>query len=182
MNGLDIVWLAILFLFVIRGALRGLFREIFGLIGIFLGFVMAINRHEVLGNFISREFADISPGIASVVSFAFIFVAIALIFGLAGILLHKMTKFSLVRGLDRGGGFLVGAGEGMLLCSVILIILSISPISEKANSWKEGSILSPHLAKVGPFVYDSVISVTPGKAKNFMQKLEEMDKSLPQKR
>ena len=182
MNWVDVIWLAIVILFVIRGAIKGLFREAFGLIGIFLGLIIAINRYEVLGGFISGEFESIPPKIANLVSFAFIFVAIALIFGLAGMTLHKMAKFSLVRGLDRAGGFLLGAGEGILVCSVILILLSISPVSENASKWTEGSTFSPHLSKVGPFVYDSVISVTPGKAKKFMQKLGEIERSLPQKR
>jgi len=182
MNWLDVICLAIVILFVIRGAIRGLFREAFGLIGILVGLIVAINRYEVLGGFISGEFESIPPKIANVVSFAFIFVAIALIFGLAGMTLHKMAKFSLVRGLDRAGGFLLGAGEGILLCSVVLILLSISPVSENASRWTERSAFSPHLSKVGPFVYDSIISITPGKAKKFMQKLGEIEKSLPQKR
>ena len=182
MNWLDVIWLAIVALFVIRGAIRGLFREAFGLIGIFLGLIFAINRYEVLGGLISDGFENIPLKIANLVSFAFIFVAIALIFGLAGIILHKMAKFSLVRGFDRGGGFLLGAGEGVLICSAILILLSISPLSEDMSKWMQGSTFTPYLTKVGPLVYDSVISITPGKAKKFMQKLGEIEKSLPQKK
>ena len=176
MNYLDLICLVILVLFVIRGAIKGLFREAFGLIGIFLGLIFAINRYEVLGGLISGGFENIPPKIANLVSFAFIFVSVALIFGLAGIILHKMAKFSLVKGLDRAGG------EGILICSAILILLSISPLSEKMSKWMQSSTVSPYLTKVGPFVYDSVISITPGKAKKFMQKLGEIETSLPQKK
>jgi len=182
MNHLDLICLVILVLFVIRGAIKGLFREAFGLIGIFLGLIIAINRYEVLGGLISGGFENIPPKIANLVSFAFIFVFVALIFGLAGIILHKIAKFSLVKGLDRAGGFLLGGGEGILICSAILILLSISPLSEKMSKWMQGSTFAPYLTKVGPFVYDSVISITPGKAKKFMQKLGEIEKSLPQKK
>jgi len=182
MNYLDLICLVILVLFVIRGAIKGLFREAFGLIGIFLGLISAINRYEVLGGLISGGFENIPPKIANLVSFAFIFVSVALIFALAGIILHKMAKFSLVKGLDRAGGFLLGGGEGILICSAILILLSISPLSEKMSKWMQGSTFTPYLTEVGPFVYDSVISITPGKAKKFMQKLGEIEKSLPQKK
>ncbi len=181
MNWLDVIWLAIVALFVIRGAIKGLLREAFGLIGMFLGLIIAINRYEVLGGLISGGFENIPHKIANLVSFAFIFIAIALIFGLAGIILHKMAKFSLVRGFDRGGGFLLGAGEGVLICSAIIILLSISPLSEEMSKWMQDSTFAPYLTKVGPFVYDNVISITPGKAKKFMQKLGEIEKSLPQK-
>ncbi len=182
MNWLDVICLAIVILFVVRGAIRGLFREAFGLMGIFLGLIFAINRYEVLGGLISGGFENIPPQIANLVSFAFIFVSVALIFGLAGIILHKMAKFSLVRGFDRGGGFLLGAGEGVLICSAIIILLSISPLSKEMSKWMQHSTFAPYLTKVGPFVYDSVISITPGKAKKFMQKLGEIEKSLPQKK
>ncbi len=153
MNYLDLICLVILVLFVIRGAIKGLFREAFGLIGIFLGLIFAINRYEVLGGLISGGFENIPPKIANLVSFAFIFVSVALIFGLAGIILHKMAKFSLVKGLDRAGGFLLGGGEGILICSAILILLSISPLSENMSKWMQGSTVSPYLTKLGPFVY-----------------------------
>ena len=77
MNWLDVICLAIVILLVVRGAIRGLFREAFGLMGILVGLIVAINRYEVLGWFISGEFENIPPKIANVVSFAFIFVTIA---------------------------------------------------------------------------------------------------------
>lgn len=184
MSWLDIVWLIIIFLFVMRGVVRGLFREAFGLGGIFIGLIAAINRYEVLGNIIASEFTSISPRAAKLTSFAAIFIGVALLGGLLGIVFHKACKYSLVKGVDQGGGLFLGLIEGSLICSIVLILLTISPFSENTNKWMRGSTLSPYLMKVGPFVYDNIASLVPGEAKKFMERLDEfkLKPSLPSPR
>jgi len=181
MNWLDIVWLIIVLFFVVWGAMRGLFRELFGLLGIFVGFIVAVNYYEVVGNTIGSEFTSLSPQITKLISFAIIFIGIALIGGLVGAILHGISKYSLVKGVDRGGGLLLGLIEGAVVCSIILILLTVSPLAENLNRWRKGSIISPYLMKIGPFVYDSVASLVPGKAKKFVEKLDEFRQSLSEK-
>ncbi len=180
MNWLDLIWVALIVVFAIRGAMRGFFKEGLGLAGIFVGLVIAINRYEAVGKIIVSNFPNLSLKIANLLSFGFIFIAVALLGGIAGIILHKVSKYSPVKGLDQGGGVLLGLVEGSLICSVILILLTISPLSEKTTKWMRGSTLSPYLMEVGPFVYNSVISVTPGKAKKFMEELNRFKKLVPQ--
>jgi len=173
MSWLDIVWLIIIFLFVIRGVVRGLFREAFGLGGIFIGLIVAINRYEVMGDILASEFTSISPRTAKLASFAVIFIGVALLGGLLGIIFHKACKYSLAKGVDQGGGLFLGLIEGSLICSIVLVLLTISPFSENTNKWMRGSTLSPYLMKVGPFVYDGITSLVPGEAKKFMERLDE---------
>ena len=181
MNWLDVVWLIAVVFFVIRGALRGLFREIFGLLGIFVGFIVAVNHCEAVGDAIRNGLTSLSPQIAKLTSFAIIFVGIALIGGLIGVIFHKILQYSLVKGIDRAGGFFLGLIEGGVVCSIILIFLTVSPLAESVNKWKKGSIISPYLMKVSSFVYDSIVSVTPGKAKKLMEKLDEFKQSSSEK-
>lgn len=180
MNWLDVIWVALVVVFVIRGTMRGFFREGFGLAGILVGLVIAINRYQSVGKIIVSNFPNLSLKIADLLSFSFIFIAVALLGGVAGIILHKASKYSPIKGVDRGGGFLLGLVEGSLICSVVLILLTISPLSDKTAKWMRGSTLSPYLMEVGPFVYNSVISVTPGKAKKFMEGLNRFKKLVPQ--
>ncbi|MCD6471841.1 CvpA family protein [Candidatus Aerophobetes bacterium] len=181
MNWLDVVLGIIVILFAIRGIVKGLFKEVCGLIGILVGLIVAINRYEAVGEIISSEFSFIPPKISYLISFALIFIGIALIGGVAGIILHKVSRYTIIRGIDGGGGFILGLIEGALICSVILILLNISPISERADKWMKGSTLTPYLIKVGPFVYDNMISVMPGETKKFMQKLEKVKGSIEEK-
>ena len=182
MNWLDVGLGAIVVLFALRGVIKGLFKEACGLIGILVGFIVAVSRYEMVGEVISSEFNFIPPKISYLISFVLIFIGIALIGGVAGIILHKASKYTIIRGIDGGGGFILGLMEGALICSVILILLNISPISKRANEWMKGSTLTPYLIKVGPFVYDNIVSLMPGETKKFMQKLERFKGSIGEKR
>ncbi|MEA3485414.1 MAG: CvpA family protein [Candidatus Aerophobetes bacterium] len=184
LNWLDIVIIMLVVLFMIRGAMKGLFREAFGLGGVFLGIIIAINRYEGVAEVLMREFnksSTISPTMTNIISFIIIFIGIALLCSLIGVTLHKASKYSLVKGLDQGGGFLLGLFEGSLICSLILILLSISPLSEKASEWTGNSLFSPYLIKGAPVVYDRVVSIVPGKAKKFMEKLNKFEELAPGK-
>jgi len=178
LNWLDVAIIILVVLFMIRGAIKGLFREAFGLGGVFIGVIVAINRYEAVGEVLSQElnkFGTFSPKVVNLISFAIIFIGIALLCSLAGVILHKASKYSLVKGLDQGGGLLLGLFEGSLICSIILILLSISPLSEKAGEWMKSSLLSPYLIKETPVVYDRLISLVPGKARKFMEKLNRFE-------
>ena len=173
MNWLDVVWLIVIAFFLIRGAMKGLLREIFGLLGVFVGLIVAVNYSGEVGNIIRGEITSLSPQVAKGISFAIIFIGIALIGGLIGLFFHRMSKHSLVKGIDRGGGLILGVLEGGVICSVILIFLTISPLAKKADGWKEDSTMSPYLMEVGSFIYDSITSIVPGEAKELMEKIEE---------
>jgi len=181
MNWLDVVLGVVIILFAIRGVVKGLFKEGCGLVGILVGFIVAINRYEAVGEVISSELNFIPPKISYLISFALIFIGIALIGGVAGIILHKASKYTIIRGIDGGGGFILGLIEGALICSIILILLNISPISKRANEWMKGSTLTPYLIKVGPFVYDNIVSLMPGETEKFMEKLEKFKGSIGEK-
>ncbi len=173
MNWLDIVLGVIIFLFIIRGIIKGLFREGFGLAGVLIGLILAINRYPQLGQVIHNQFSLVSVKIANIVAFVIIFGGIAILCSIAGVLLHTVLyQNSLSRGIEEGGGFILGLMEGVLVCSIILLLISVSPFSDKFDKWSKGSTLKPYLLRVGPFVYDNIVSLTPGEAKKFMEKLD----------
>ncbi len=173
MNWLDIIAGFVILLFVIRGIIRGLFREGIGLICLIVGFIVAVNRYQQLGKVIQEEVGLLSLKISNIVAFVVIFVGIAIIGAIAGVLIHNLLyRYPVTRGLEEGGGFILGLIEGALICSVILLLISVSPFADKFETFSEGSILKPYLLKVGPFVYDSIASITPGKTKKFIEKLD----------
>jgi len=177
MNWLDVIILGIIILFIIRGWKKGLFQEIFTLGGIIGGIIVALNKYETLGKVISNELDFISLKMGKIISFTFIFIGIALFCTIAGALIHKWSQHSLAKGLDRGGGLLLGLFEGSIICSLILVFLiniNVSPFSEKLSKWTEKSTLSPYLMEGGPFIYDKIVSLVPGETKKFMEKLSKM--------
>lgn len=177
MNWLDVVIGGIIILFIIRGWKKGLFQEIFTLGGVIGGIIVAINKYETIGAVISSELDFISPKMGKIVSFTFVFIGIALFCTIAGALIHKWSNRSLTKGLDRGGGLLLGLFEGSIICSLILVFLiniNVSFFSEKLNKWTEKSTLSPYLMKEGPFIYDKMVSLVPGETKKFIEELSKI--------
>ncbi|MBC7189673.1 CvpA family protein [Candidatus Aerophobetes bacterium] len=173
MNWVDIVFGAIILIFVIRGALRGLIREGAGLAGILIGFILGINRYQELGIVLYREIGFLSQNLCNIIAFIIIFIGIALIGAIVGILLHDLTsRRSIIRGLEEGGGFVLGLIEGVLVCSIIVVLLSALPFSDKFDRWSKNSFLKPYLLKAGPSIYDTFVSLTSGKAKKFMEKID----------
>jgi len=180
MNWIDIVLGVIVLLFIIRGILKGLFKEGFGLAGVIVGLIVGINRYQQLGMVIHNQLTFLSSKMCNIIAFIIIFGGIAILGTVAGILLHNISlRYPTIRGVKEGGGLILGFLEGILICSIILILLSISPFSIKLNKWSEGSILKPYLMRVGPFIYDNIVLLTPGKAKKFMEKLNLLELEYP---
>jgi len=173
MNWLDVVLSGVILLFVIRGVLKGLFREGVGLAGVLVGLILAVNRYQELGRMIQGELNFFSLKVANMIAFVIIFGGIAILGAIAGVVIHNiLSHYSLTRGVEEGGGFILGLIEGALICSIILVLISVSPFSGKFSAWSKGSILKPYLLRVGPFVYDGIVSLVPGEAKKFIEKLD----------
>ena len=175
MNWLDAVVGVALGLFVLRGVSRGLFREVAALGGVFAGLVVAINRYGLLGRSIYRELPVLSPTVAAVIAFMVIFIGIAIVGALIGLATQSLVRSIGGRIVDGVGGAVVGLVEGALVCGVVLLVITVSPILEQADGVVNGSFLGPRLMKAGPVVYDTVVRVTPGKARSFMERLKDVD-------
>jgi len=79
MNWLDIVLGVVILLFVIRGVLKGLFREGVGLAGVLVGLILAVNRYQELGRVIQGELNFFSLKVANIIAFVIIFGGIAIL-------------------------------------------------------------------------------------------------------
>ena len=170
---IDIVLAAIIILFVIRGVFQGLVREAFGLAGVFIGLIIAINRYDLFATAILGEAHFLSAVTAHIIAFVIIFVGIALMGALAGIWVHNaLHRYSAMRGIDEAGGFVLGIFEGIMVCSVLLVLLSVSPLASQFSAWGKDSFLRPRVESAGPLIYDRVVSLVSGDAKRFMEKMD----------
>jgi membrane protein required for colicin V production len=117
MNALDWVLLAIGFLGLLRGAWRGAVSQIFGIVGIVTGFLVAAHYHQPLAVELSRSFPKLTG--TAIISFISLFLLTWLCIGLVG--------YAAARILHRGGlGFLdrlLGAGVGFGKACVLAVIL-----------------------------------------------------------
>jgi len=121
MNWIDIAAIILLIISAIVGLKRGLVGELFGLLGMVIGLVLA-RRYCNDIYFINSLFKN--SVLSTWVSFTLIFVGVILVASLIGILIHKVLKLAAMGMLDHIGGFIFGLLKGILIIGILLFLLS----------------------------------------------------------
>lgn len=133
MNIVDVVIIAFVSLFAVRGYLRGLFREVFSLLGLLVGFIVAARYYEPVARFWQDSW-QFSPFLLHILSFVAIFFVGYLLLNVLGLLLHRSAHFLFLGGLNRLGGVVVGAGKASVVAGLALFVLM-------SQSWMPASIV-----------------------------------------
>ena len=144
-NIVDPILLALLSLFALRGYFRGLFRETFSLLGLFVGFLAAVRYDEPVAT-LWAEHWKVSFIVLRAVTFVALFFATYFSFNLVGWLLHRSASVLFLQGINRVGGVAVGVGKGAALLALAVFFLTSSPLmSEKTKQGIGNSYLVPPL-------------------------------------
>jgi membrane protein required for colicin V production len=151
-NALDIVLLSLLFLFALRGYVKGFFREIFSLAGLIVGFMAAARYNHIVAT-LSHEYWKDSPLLLKGASFVAIFFAVYVSFNLLGWFFHHSEKFLFLQTLNRAGGIVIGIGKGAAVMALIVFLMSsASWIPSSASKRIKTSVLVPSLSRLGEFI------------------------------
>lgn len=112
MNIVDAVLAAVLCVFAARGYVKGLFREVFALLGLSVGLVVSWRYYEQLSLWVDSW--PYSPLILQSIVFVFLFFLIFIAFNWVGFVLHRSASVLFLGGFDRLGGLLAGGSKGAL--------------------------------------------------------------------
>lgn len=149
----DIIIIAVVIILGIKGIINGLIKEVFGLIGIIGGVIIASRNANLVGDLISLYIYQLSDS----AEFFFGFLIALLVFWfvclMLGNLLSKMLKMSGLGFVDRLLGFFVGAAKIFLVLAILAAIVSkISILNQKISPFFEGSKVYPILLSAGQFI------------------------------
>ncbi len=133
MNLIDILVWAILLVFVIKGFLKGLVREVCSLVGLVMGIWAACKYYPSLSAAI-WPYIHLPHYVSATISFVLIFLIIGLLFFLLGHFLTVIFKFSLLGGVNRAGGLIFGFLQGALVLSILLWLGTTKPMPVKLKS------------------------------------------------
>lgn len=148
-NWVDLILLAVLGIFGLRGFFRGLFREILSLAGLIVGFLVAARYGEVLARYAAQHW-KFAPIMLKGVGFVAIFFAIYFGFNLAGWLLHRSDKMLFLQTVNRAGGIAVGVGKGAAVAALAIFLSSSSSLlSQPTRESFERAYLVPPLSRLG---------------------------------
>ncbi|MEO5363149.1 MAG: CvpA family protein [Magnetococcus sp. DMHC-8] len=145
MNALDVLFLIVLGISGLLAVLRGFLREVLGLLGWAMAFVVA-----------SRFFGDLAGPLTAwihqaylvkPIAFFLIFVATLLAFGFVGEKLRQLVGQAGMSSADRFMGLCFGLARGVLVLLIGFIVFKNFYHGDQPVELLAQSTLAPHLAK-----------------------------------
>ncbi len=130
---LDIVLIIVLTILALHGLLIGIIRSVFDIIGILIGYVLAVSFSG-------------SVGIPRFLAFLLIFVLIVVAVHILGRIISKAIRTTPLGTIDRVLGGLLGLFKGIVVCFVFLLVLLLL---QKSNKAIYKSAIAPEILKGG---------------------------------
>ena len=118
----DYLILSIFLAFLLRGIWIGCMRQLASVFALLGGYYLAGRYSNALLPY-TRQFLD-NPKFTFFVSYAVIFIVAVTTFTLVGHLLQRLLKISLLGGMDRLGGLIVGGLKALVVSSLLYMVLS----------------------------------------------------------
>jgi membrane protein required for colicin V production len=118
MNLIDIIILAVLFLFALKGLVRGLVNEASSLTGLVLGGWLAYRFYPALAAPI-RTTLHAPAHVSAFLAFMLLLLLTGIVAHIVGNILTAALKLVMLGSLNRLGGVLIGATEGALLLCML---------------------------------------------------------------
>lgn len=166
MNPLDLAIIAAMVFFVVRGIMRGFFREIGSIAGVILGFLLANAYHPEMAVYMKTYLPNFSTLTRSLISFAVIFTLVLIACNIGGWGLKLLFKKTLFGWADRTLGVGLALIKGIIVTYIAIVLITILVPSK-----------SPLIARstLSPFIissYQAMVSViSPGSYERWKNKL-----------
>jgi uncharacterized membrane protein required for colicin V production len=155
LNWLDVVLAAVLVGFAVRGLRRGFLRELFSLVGLFLGLWIALLTFEPVGEWVQQRWALAEP-LPFHLAFLAIFLSVACVVGMVGYWLQRLARGLLMGWLDAVVGLGFGTVKGVMLLTVLLFLVVQLPLAEALKTPLGTSTVAKYLERFNPFLERSV--------------------------
>jgi len=148
MNTLDIAIFVILALFVVKGALRGLVKEICSLVGLVAAAAISFSYYIP----VAKQLEALSPlpqQLCVIIALIALFVITMIIFALIGALLSRFVKLLFLGGLNRVLGATFSLLQGTLVLALVLYGLSQASLPPAIKPLFSQSQLCPPFVQLG---------------------------------
>ena len=122
MNLLDIIIIATMIFLIVKGILRGFFREIASLAGVILGIWLANHFQPQMTDYLKSYLPSIKY--LPLISFAVIFFTTLILCNLSGWVLKLLFKKVLLGWLDRTLGASLAVIKGVIITYLVIILLT----------------------------------------------------------
>ncbi len=136
MGTFDIIVFAVIGLLTVIGLWKGMMRQIFGLLGVIAGYMLAMRFYGPCSKFLT----DIHPGAAKAISFIAIFLACILVAHFIGLGTGRFFAVVKLGFLNRIGGGILGFLKGCIVVSIVVMVMNLF-LSADHNLFKKSSTI-----------------------------------------
>jgi len=166
---IDIAYLLVIVMAVIRGLRRGLIVGLFSIIAVIIGLAAALKLSAVAAGYLSGS-TNISVKWIPVISFIIVFVLVILLVRLVANLIKKTVELAFLGPLDRLGGVILYVILDTIIFSILLFYAEQTNLisQETIDKSRTYSWLQP----IGPYVIDGLGKFIPF-FKDLFHQLEE---------
>jgi membrane protein required for colicin V production len=120
----------------------------------------AVYYYEAASQLISDYLPALYP-VSTLIGFTGIYFIVLIVTKLITVLIDKIIKIEAVNAVNKTGGLLFGFGRGVILLSLLLISLIMTPVPYFEKSIKERSYLGRITAGAAPFIYEKAALIFP---------------------
>src|SRR5688500_4247249 len=155
---LDLLFVIILVLAIVKGYQRGLIVGIFSFVAVIIGLAAAIKLSAVVAGYIG-DTIKVSNEWLPVISFAVVFILVVLLIRLGANMIQKTVEISMLGWVNRLGGILFYIAIYGMVYSVILFYAEQVKLVQQETI--EKSVTWSYIQPLGPKVINGFASVIP---------------------
>ncbi|MFT3703794.1 MAG: CvpA family protein [Agriterribacter sp.] len=155
---IDIVFLIILIIAVIKGIRRGIIMALFSFIGWFIGLAAALKLSAVVAVYL-QDHTSVNTKWLPLFSFILVFVIVVILVQMAGKALENVFDFTMLGWVNRLGGALLYAGMYTLVFSVVLFYAGKMQLIQ-ASTFNDSKAYAL-VGGLGPSVIEAVGAIIP---------------------
>ena len=149
----DLVVISLVLILAIKGLLNGFIQELFGIIGLIGGVIVASRYAMSAGEFINNNIYAINSSSWYFFGFLLVLIVFWVVCLILGRVFAKMLSMSGFAFVDRALGFLLGSAKIFLVFAIFsAIIASIPIINDKLTRYAQKSVVYPFLLTSGQFI------------------------------
>lgn len=145
MNVLDYIFIAILLIFTIRGFVRGLINEVFGIGSLIFSLFAGIMLYQKMAEVFSRS---MSPLLSKILGFLAVFICAFILIKIIQLLLKTIFSGAVLGSLDKTLGLLLGFVEGAALVFVLLLAMVEFNGTIDTSNLRERSVISNYIEQI----------------------------------
>jgi membrane protein required for colicin V production len=128
MQIIDIIFIVLIVILVIRCSLRGFIVEVMSMAAVVLGFLAALLLYSSGGVYIREKFMPDMRVLSEILAFVVLFLVVFILVKIVESILKGIIEGIHLGGLDRFLGIFFGLLEGLVVTGLILLVLAIQPL------------------------------------------------------